>query len=208
MARIYRRGRIWWLRWYFKGKLYHRSLKTVNRRVALYHKAQKEKELSVGKHASGEGLPFAEAASRYLEATKPLKVPQTHQVDSWHVQIFSESLGRTKLEALTPATIETCINAIAAKRHLREKTRNHYLKLLRTMSRWCVNRGLLAEDFTKGVKLLKVPERPRTWLTKDQRDKLLALAADSPLLPDVDDCALCRAAVAGTHHAGMAGFGF
>jgi len=51
------------------------------------------------------------------------------------------------------------------------------------MGRWCQERNLITEDFTKGIKLLKAVERPRTWLSKSQRDKLLEMAKESPYYP-------------------------
>lgn len=183
MARLYRRGGIWWLRWYHKGTLSYRSLKTTNRRIALYHKAQKEREIASGRHTDSRDLTFAEVMSLYLEASRPLKGPETHYIDSLHFRILSETLGKLRLSALNPAAVESCLNAIAAKRELRTKTRNHYLSLLRTLSRWCVNRGYVFEDFTKGIKRPEPAEPERAWLTKEQRVKVLQLAKDSTYYP-------------------------
>ena len=44
------------------------------------------------------------------------------------------------------------------------------------MGNWLVGRGYIFENFTKGLKNLKEPTHPRTWLTKEQRDKVLDLA--------------------------------
>ena len=183
MARIYRRDRIWWLRWYQNGQLSYRSLKTTNRRVALYHKAKKEQELATGRRADPNSLTFAQAAAAYLEATRPLKGEAWHYTNSKHLAILDRKLGPAKLAELTPQRLEACINEIASERQLRTKSRNNYLALARTLSRWCLDHGYIFEDFTKRLRLPTPTEPERTWLTKEQRDKILALAKQSPHYP-------------------------
>jgi len=109
----------------------------------------------------------------------------THYIDGLHMRKVVHSLNGLRLAHVTPARVESCLNQLAQENRLSDTTRNHYLKLLRTMSRWTVARGYLLDDFTRGIPVLRTVTKPRQWLSKLQREKFLELAEGSRYFPMV-----------------------
>jgi len=181
MSHLYRRGRVFWYKAYRDGRLVRLSLKTANRRVAQFKKA--EFDLKYGR-ARGreleEGVMFLQAATRFLEATRTLRSPSWHQTLTKYFTILDQALGRPSLYAVRPVDLEQAINRIAAERDLRPKSRNDYLAAARMLSRWCVEHGLSLDDFTRGIKRQERGEAERTWLSREQRDDVLKRAEQSP----------------------------
>ena len=177
-------SRFWYLRWYERGKHHEKSLKTANKRVAQYLKAQHNQRLAQRKsHPLDADMTVAQAAERYVEASRAWKSPRTYGIDSQWLDLLCAKIRTVKLLDLSPAQVETTLQTITAERGVSGATRNHYLKTLRAMSRWLVARGYLWEDFTKGITRLKVPIVPRVWLTREQRDQLLEIARQEPVYP-------------------------
>lgn len=177
MAFIYRRGKTFWVGWYAHGKKHFRSLKTRDKRVALFKKAQHEQDLIRGRGSEPAiSLTFSEACQLYQEFSKTRKAASTLKIDSWMFRKLEDILGSSKLSALRPVQIETTLDQLAKERDLHPTTRNHYLKLLRSMGNWLVEQGHLFENPTRGIQRIKVAKAPRIWLSRKQRDQLLALA--------------------------------
>lgn len=188
MARLYRRGEIWWLRWYQDGRLFYRSLKTRNRRVAQFEKAKFEQRLLSARRfrQSSDGL-VREAIEAYLLVCESRKTPHSHLTDKLRLKKFGEALGDVRLSQLTPSSIDRFLAGV--KRRLPDggqadlsiATRNHYLKLLRAFGAWCVERGYCFENLTQGIARIKAPAARRVWLTREQMGRFLDLAKrDSP----------------------------
>lgn len=179
MASIYRRGSTWWIRWYADGRKHWRSLKTRNKRIALYKKAQLEQEIAKGRNLEdGRDLTVAEAYQLYSKNTQTHKRIKTFRNDSWQYKRILDLIGHQRLSWLTPGRVETCINDIASQKSLTATTRNHYLNHLRTMCRWLVLQGHLFDDPTRGVKRVKATSHERVWMTPEVRDKFIALAQE------------------------------
>lgn len=184
MARLYRRGRIYWLRWSQQGQRHYRSLRTANRRVALHKKAVLEQQLLAHRKLTQDGdATFQQAITAYLLACQTRKTPHSHLTDALRLKKVGEQLGTVRLSQLTPAALEQFLAGLTflSQRDRRPlpvtpSTRNHYLKLLRAFGAWCVERGYLFENPTKGIVRLPIVKVARVWLTQTQRGTFLTLA--------------------------------
>ncbi len=183
MARLYRRGEIWWLRWYHGGRFFYRSCKTRNRRVAQFEKATLEQRLLSSRrfrHAS-DGL-VSDALEAYRLVCEVRKTPHSHLTDVLRLKKFGAAFGPRRLSQLTPVAIEQFLAGLTYRRPdgsqspIAPATRNHYLKLLRAFGAWCVERGYCFENLTAGIARIKITTRSRIWLTRAQRAQFLLLA--------------------------------
>lgn len=186
MARIYKRGRIWWEAWYAEGEKHYRSLRTADRRVALYKKAQHEQDLARGQRNDLSGnLTFSEACKLYKESSIKRKGANTIRIDGWMLRQFEDRIGSEKMSSLRPAQLEALLDQLSKDRKLSVVSRNNYLKVLRALGTWLVGKGHLFENPTKGIGKLPVSEKLPTYLTKDQRDKLMKTCRNHYLYPAV-----------------------
>ena len=190
MANLYRqpRSRMWYLQWYspVDRKRHAISLRTADKKIAKARKAEKERELALNRsHVGLASMTFTGGMMRYLEAVKPQKCQDAHYGDQVKARILNRCLGHQSITSLTPGHVEDALNRIHKERKLSTRTRDHYLKLARSMSRWCVFRGFILHDFTEGVKRLGFVKRPRRFMPRDQWDELLKLSEGSQWHPMV-----------------------
>ena len=156
------------------------SLRTHDKRVAQFKKAEWDKKFLRAKPSDGE-ITVSLALDRYLAATAARKSPAT-QYDAARVAAVLKGLvGRLPLSQLTPGRVEDALNRLTQERpRFSATTRNHYLKLLRTFAKWCLFRGYVLEDFTLGVQRLKQREYLRLVLPRTQWEMLLHRAEGTP----------------------------
>ena len=192
MASIYKRGSgktsSWYLSWWSPdGKKRIQSLRTTDRRIAKVRKAEKERDLAMGEAHEGHelNLTFAGAMRRHLDASKPRKGTLTHYTDVRRARTLNQHLGHHVLSHVRTSHIEDVLETIRTERGISTRTRNDYLKLLRSMSRWCVKRDYIVSDFTRNVERLGFVTRPRKILPHDCWEDLLRQAEGHPSCPMV-----------------------
>lgn len=78
MASIYRRGKVWWVKFHLKGIRVQQSLNTTHERVAQARKSQIEYRLATGTLVIPSETPvgdFLEGFCQYLRGTRTRKSP-------------------------------------------------------------------------------------------------------------------------------------
>jgi len=89
-------------------------------------------------------------------------------------------LGEKPLDAVLEDDLEAFIRHVASMRSI--ATRNHYVRLIRTMSAWAVKKGYRATPFATGdsavIRRKKAPRRNRR-LEPGEEEELLAAASDN-----------------------------
>lgn len=174
MSSLYRRGRIWW----YKARGVQQSLKTTDRAVARLKQYALDERLGTGKRIHGQ-VSFAEARTAYLAHLGTSVTPMHVYTQGKYLSVWERVLA-CPLRQLGRPQVEAGLARLTEERHLRPRTRNHYLSTMRSFLRWCRERYYLLYDATSGIPMTPAMPQERTWLTKAQRDQVLAMAKDSP----------------------------
>jgi len=196
---IYRRGRVWWLRYEFKGRLYRRSLKTRDKATArrllediLYERAKARVMADFGLTGSPRTNDLTAGGADTLPAPPAVDVAEAWRVytkwaqanlrpnaigrleDTWNR--FLEYAAPDTLEGITPETVER-FKARLQRERFKPKTINGRLgdmrAILNRMGKLGVRSG---SNPAAKVEMLKVPKTPAKFMTREDADRLLAAA--------------------------------
>lgn len=94
---------------------------------------------------------------------------------SWQI-VLRTIPPTTPITALTPAMLLASITTVQSEGMSAESVRRHVAALKRLCG-FAIEHGLLAQDPSKTIKLPKVPKRMPRYLSPEERDRLLAVAA-------------------------------
>ncbi|TWJ39663.1 Tyrosine recombinase XerD [Bacillus paralicheniformis] len=83
----------------------------------------------------------------------------------WRGWLSQKGIERT--EELTRENTREFLLWGIQERNWKPKTTNSKLKLLRAISKWCVDEGIVDESFTRGIKLQREDDSPKILLEKD-----------------------------------------
>lgn len=116
------------------------------------------------------GLFVSEAVERFLAAKERHVRASTVRAYKLTLEAFSKSQPPgTMLEHVTRRECEAFYNRSTLSR----TSRNSYARDLRSFFNWCVKSCLIKASPMKGVKLLRVPAKVPSFLTREQFDKLI-----------------------------------
>lgn len=179
MARLYRRKKTWWLRYYHNGKIFYNNLRTHDYQVALREKAALEHRVAL--HGAPSRLTFSDAADLYFEDAQTRLNPHSLCLDRARLSRIIKEVGNPKFDSLKPQVIERALRTLCAE--LSPTTYNYYLTVVRTLSRWLMRRNMAFIDPTQGIIKRTITRADRVWLTRNQVTRLLQLAKDSHHYP-------------------------
>jgi len=101
MASIYKRGKVWWLKYHVKGSRIQRSLHTTNERVARARRSKLEYDLATNGLIMPSETPleaFLEDFCRYL---KTIRTPKSYKNELSYLRIFFGPVCRSLIPGNT-----------------------------------------------------------------------------------------------------------
>jgi integrase len=176
MAKIYKRNKVWYLTYYYKGKRYRKKISRSKRiaEIALGDVQVRLDREDIGL-TRGRNITFNRLAQEYLEYSKVNKSQSSYERD---LLIINKSalpyFGERLLKEITPQMVEGYIIERTAK--VKESTVNRELNTIFNLFRKAVDWGYVRESPCKGVKKLKekrsaVPK----FLSSDEITRLLSV---------------------------------
>lgn len=194
MAYKYKRGNVWWIKYYVDGKEIRHSLKTKDRTVAKYLLNKKEIELSRGPEAPPpKNISIEIVLSEYLEASRTKKTPATiRNEQSWIRHYLNWSKAST-LAGITAVAVDKYLHYRMTtpvpwgnhKRHqpIGPKTADHIIESLRAFLNFCIRRNYLVINPLSGFKKFRQQQRPPRFLSKEEIDRILEVSKNESIYP-------------------------
>ena len=179
MARIYRRGNIWWIQYYRGGKTVRRSLKTTKKDVARREKqAVEEKLAEPHHHAKQPKNPLVDLFwTQYLKQFADTHLAKsTRDIHTHHWSQFVAFTGAKRLGDVDRADVE------AFKRHRKREgaaamSINNCLKTVSAIYTRARKLGLYTgPNPVVDVELLKVAQTMPEFHTREERERLAECA--------------------------------
>ena len=184
---VYRRGKVYWYDFWFRGQRIRESTGLSNRTAAIHAEAIHKAQLAEGRAGivRREPCPRFEdfVNSEFLPWSKKQHEahPRTHQ----YYRVSSKPLigffGKLPLDAITTAQVEKFKMARAEK--VSPASTNRDLAALRFMLNFGMRQGYIVRNPVSGVKFL--PEGPGMTRVVSHEEQERYLAAARPLLRDV-----------------------
>ena len=81
MASIYRKGNVWWIKFYLDGQSTQQSLQTSNKRVALYKKRQLEYQLATQGMVLPSRTPLQGFLEEFCNYLAGIRTPKSYKND-------------------------------------------------------------------------------------------------------------------------------
>ena len=181
---IYRRGRIWWVRYADQGRQVRQSLHTDNRKIAEDHRAELEWRVRRGE------VPPAErrvTIDRFLEEyevhSQAHKRPKSHRTDMGRIRAFLGAVPGGALQSVSTADVVGYLAQKALADGSSPATLLRYREALHAFFKHAVRLSYLARNPVATVPRPSLPQRDPRFLSRDQIDELLEELGEDPLKP-------------------------
>jgi site-specific recombinase XerD len=176
MAKIYKRNKIWYLTYRYKGKRYRKRLSRTKRIAEI---ALSDLQLKIDRNEIGfaaiENVTFNKLAQEYLEYSEANKAESSYKRDLLIINKHALSyFGEKLVKDITPKMIEGYIIKRSSK--VEESTVNRELNTLFNLFHKAVQWCYIRESPAKGIKKLK--EKRSTvpkFLSSDEITRLLSV---------------------------------
>ncbi len=173
MGTIRKRGKVWYVDYYYKGKRYAKAI-SKHRRVAEL--ALKDIEVKIGKeehlgvHATGK-ITLSSFGDKYLEFSKVNKRPSSCRRDKLSLKHLREYFKNMYLQQITSEKVEKY--KIERARKVKHATVNRELACLKHLFTKAMEWKYTAENPVKKVKLFKEPPGRIRYLEKQEIHRLI-----------------------------------
>lgn len=181
---IYRRNRIWWIKYNLNGRISRHSLETTDKQVAKYKEGKILSEIAEGKLPPGfRKVKTDVALDEYLQAAELAKGPRTIKTDRPRLKAFLAWSKVAELKQIDRKLIEDYLAHRLREEKVKPLTANHTLSIIKAWLNWCINRSYLVHNPAQGIKKYKTEKNPPKFLNVDEVRKLLESAKDTSLYP-------------------------
>ena len=175
---VYRRGRIWWMRFTHRGQQVRRSTKAIQKSKALEFEREVRYALdhpSQRLHQESQQKTFNDLMDQYLtEHSKAMKRPSSHRRDLSLAAHLREAFGPKSLEEISPKWI------VAYKSQRRQEgAASRTINLELSLMRHAFNKALKEYEWVDKNPVAQVSHERVTltmerWLREDEEERLLA----------------------------------
>lgn len=177
MATIRKRGKTWYVDYYYQGK---RHGKAISKHKRLAELTLKDIEVKIAKkehlgiHDSNKIL-LSSFANKYLEYSKANKTPQTYRRDIINLDHLNAFFDNHYLHEITPEKIEKYKSERLEK--VKPASVNREVATLKNLYTKAIEWGYVRDNPAKKVKLLREPPGRLRYLEKEEIKKLIELCA-------------------------------
>jgi len=175
---LYKRGRVWWMSFVYKGKRYRKSTETEDRKLAQRIHDKVKGEVAEGKwfeRLPGEDKTFGEMARRFIKENIPSRSRKPYLAN---IKTLSAFLGNCPLVEITPKVI----TEFKLKRRtdgVKPATINHEVLVLKRMFNVaCGEWEWLDRNPVQSVPLERGVAKRDRWITQEEEEKILAHSRD------------------------------
>ena len=180
MSSLYRRNKIYWLSYRYQGRSYSITLKTKDRSIAIYKKAEIDKKLIEGRDILPNQQRDAKVVlSEYETAFEHRKNKDTHTDDVRRIKRFFEWANIRRFNQITDKKLQDFLNYKINTEKIGLNTANRIITNLKTFLNFSVRRHYILENTLQYFKKFRLVENPGRFLIKDEIKKLLDTAKDS-----------------------------
>ena len=196
---LFRRGRVWWLRYREDGRRVRESLQTDNRKVADELRLRRQVELGQRRLATVSLGAAAPAAVEVLPAPPPIrpladvrreyeawsvahKRPRTILNDKGRLEAFFVTVPGKALAQIATADVERFLTGQAMQGR-QPATLLRHREILHAFWRWAVRQGYVPRNVVSDIPRPRLPERDPRFLSLDQVDELLRAVAGDLIAP-------------------------
>jgi len=187
MATLYKRGNVYWVKWYEGGKARYESTGSRDKKTAMAARATKELSLTAGAVTMARAnCTFDEFCVEYLNwysGEYPwAEKPRRHMIERSLVPTF----GGQRLASIQPQMVEVWkhqrASAVsgATQRHLKRSTVNTELQVLKAVVNKAVEWGVIVSNPINYVKPFQLLEaNPRRYFTTEELEVIYAADPDT-----------------------------
>jgi len=195
-ARLFRRGRIWWLSYWNGARRIRESSGTDNRKSADEMRRERERSMllgTVGLHRQlnealhdparsevlraliGDTPPIelAGAVKEYLDQSATYKRPKTIAADRGRLNEFVKSVSLPHLGQVTTGAINALLVEKAKRDSCTAATLLRYREVLHAFFEWARKQGHVRTNPVTNVRRPRIPEHDIRFLTLEQIDVCL-----------------------------------
>jgi len=168
---IYKRGKIWWLRFEFEGRRIQESAHCTNKHKAEQIEAKRKTDLAEGHAGLRRKAPtprFIDAVHQFLEWSSFKHKPKTHESHRMHCETLKRFFPGKWVDQITPETVEQFRLS-----RLREKRRN--AKDESTVSPTTVNRALETLRLIFNYLDMKSPTRKEMFSREEGQTRVVSV---------------------------------
>ena len=182
---LYRRGRVWWVRYRQAGIQLRRSLQTENRKLAEDRRAEIEYLLRRGELREDIPLPVQPTLERFLAEQDGRKTKRSAATDRCYLRRFFAAVPLQDLRALTTGMVGDYLADREKRDKLAPKTLNRIRQVLGTFYEWLLDRDLVRANPVRRVKCYRESAPEIRYLTLAQIDELFAAVREDLIYPVV-----------------------
>ncbi len=201
MVTLFRRGKVWWLRYQQDGRKVRESLKTDNRKVADELRLRREVELGqrrlgivaaasapapvvevAAAPAPGPARPLADVRREYEAWSAAHKRPRTILNDKGRLDAFFATVPGKSLVQVATADVERFLTTQAMLGR-QPATLLRHREILHAFWRWAVRQGDVPRNVVSEIPRPRLPDRDPRFLSLDQVDELLRAVAGDLIAP-------------------------
>ena len=178
---IYKRGKVWYVDFYYRGRRIRKSLGVVSKRLAEQIEADLKAKIAKGEFLGvfeEKPVLFEDAVKIYLGYSKTHKSPSTYDREISRFRIILPHFQGKYLHEIIPKDIEAYISK--RKEKVKPATINRELTVLKAMFNKFIEWGDIKENPVKSVKLLKEPPGRVRYLTSDELSRFWEALKESP----------------------------
>jgi len=173
MARIFKRGKVWYLDFTYRGR---RIRKAVGKDKKTAELALKDIEVRIAREEhlgihENKRVLFEEFAEEYLEYSKANKAPGSFRRDITNVRNLLVDFRGKLLSEITTEQIEKY--KVKRRKLVSPASVNRELSCLSHMFTLAIRWGIVSKNPMKGVKKFKEPPERLRFLTQDEINRLL-----------------------------------
>lgn len=185
---VFRRGKIYWYHFEFRGRRIQESSGFQNKTAALRAEAKRKMDLLDRRAGFTKSKPipkFDEFAKQFLESSRQQHKPKTHGLHTWNCKTLKRFFGGKYLDEITTEMVEKFKSV--RKHEVRQKTKdarlitgttvNRALETLKAMFYQAERMGYLVKNPVVGVQMFRQPIDSMRVITFDEQRNYLAEAS-------------------------------
>lgn len=186
MAYKYRRGKVWWIKYYVEGKEIRHSLKTQDKTVAQFKKNEIENELAKGDNPLPDvGMTAAQCVEEFRKFRAGRLDPKTIANDHYRIERFIHDERIAKLKQISQMSLKDHLDKRIESEKISNRTANHTIRAVKTFLNFCVRQKYIHGNAIKGMETYPIHEQEPRFLTVEEVRALLAAAKGQEVFPIV-----------------------
>jgi len=147
VASVFRRGRIWWVKYYAGGKAVQQSLHTDNRKLARDKKKEIEYRLATQQLGLPSKTDTRELLAEYYAHMRAHRTHKSAETDIGRLRYVFEACPVRNLEELKPGKVQDYLDGRVLRGEITAKTANEYRASLHTLFEYAIRyRGFISGD--------------------------------------------------------------